>query len=187
MKKTKAALRAECLNRRRSLSEESRAEAGVRAAEILLAQPLKDMGTVISGYWPLHGEFDVRPVFLSLGKAGFTLALPVIETAKAPLIFRRYVPGDTLLKDTKHDIYEPLSSAQILVPEVLLVPLVAFDRNGFRLGLGGGYYDRTLAGMSKRITIGVGYADAEVEKIPNEAHDVKMDYILTEKEWIKVA
>lgn len=187
MKKTKAALRAECLSRRRSLPEDARAAAAERAAQILAGQPLKAMGKIVSGYWPLHGEFDVRPALLALGKAGFALALPVIETAKAPLIFRRYAPGDTLLKDTTHDIYEPLPSAQILVPDILLVPLVAFDRNGFRLGLGGGYYDRTLAGLGKRITIGIGYADAEVETVPSEAHDVKMDYILTEKEWIKIA
>lgn len=191
MKKAKAELRAQSLLHRNRQPEEVRKAVSEKAAALFKQHALHQNHSVISAYWPMHGEFDVTAIFSTALELGMTGALPVIHTPKAPLIFRQYALGDTLLKDPKYDIYQPLDHAPEITPDLLLVPLLAFDRKGYRLGLGGGYYDRTLEALKasgKRFTtIGIGYSECEVEKIPHEAHDIAMDMILTENELIKVA
>lgn len=191
MKKAKAALREQSLLHRNRQPVEVREAASQKAANLFKQHKLHEGHKIVSAYWPVHGEFDVTAVFTTALHAGLTGALPVIHAAKSPLLFRHYAIGDTLLKDTRYDIYEPLEKSPVVTPDLLLVPLLAFDRKGYRLGLGGGYYDRTLEALKKDgarfTTIGIGYAECEVEKIPHELHDMPMDMILTEKELIKVA
>ena len=188
MKKQKAALRETCLQQRNRKTEEERRHAGQQAAALLQHSPLLVPASHISAYWPVHGEFDVRPVIAMLHGHGKACALPVIPAPKLPLQFRLYHPGDTLAKDAHYGMYQPLAAAKEVTPNLLLVPLLAFDRAGLRLGLGGGYYDRTLAALknaSHRFTaIGVGYAECELPALPKEPHDFALDYVLTEKEII---
>jgi 5-formyltetrahydrofolate cyclo-ligase len=102
------------------------------------------------------------------------------------MIFRRYTQGDRLEQNPLYNFMQPLENSPIVTPDIILVPLVAFDRSGARLGMGGGYYDRTLAAGNFK-TIGIAFAVCEVDKIPTEPHDIYMDAILTEKELIRIS
>ena len=166
-----------------------RAEAYARhgdSAGLALAQrglPVKAAG-VVSGFTPFRDEISVLPLMDTLAGAGFTLALPVVIAKGEPLIFRRYRPGD-LLVPGRWDILAPPETATELLPDLLLVPLLAFDRQGHRLGYGGGFYDRTLAKLRalKPITaIGVAYAAQEVGAVPRAPYDQPLDWIMTEVE-----
>ena len=119
------------------------------------------------------------PLLEALASRGFALALPCIVEPELPLIFRAWTPGQPLAPG-KLRIPEPLVSA----PAVVLVPLVGFDRSGHRLGQGGGFYDRTLEGLST-LSIGLAYAVQEVDAVPVEPWDRKLDWIVTENEAVK--
>jgi 5-formyltetrahydrofolate cyclo-ligase len=128
---------------------------------------------IVAGYWPIREEADPRQLMKALGGP---LALPRIEGKT--LSFRRWREGDALV-DNQHGIAEPRADAEVLTPDVVLVPLLAFDLTGHRLGYGGGYYDRTLAALNAR-TIGVAYAGQRVESLPREPHDHPLEAVLTE-------
>ena len=137
---------------------------------------------VVAGYWPVRDEADPRGLMQALAARGATLALPRIEESNAALSFRRWRNGDALI-DNHHAIREPLAEAPRVVPNLVLVPLLAFDSTGHRLGYGGGYYDRTLAGLraaSPVTAIGIAYAGQEIAAIPHEANDQRLDMVLTE-------
>ncbi|MBV8060909.1 MAG: 5-formyltetrahydrofolate cyclo-ligase [Alphaproteobacteria bacterium] len=142
---------------------------------------------IIAGYRALPDEVDIEPVLTLFHVNGHPLAMPVVEEKSRPLLFRSYKPGDVMRRGMK-GVEEPLSIAAAVTPDVLLVPLTAFDRRGARLGQGGGYYDRTLAGLrcTKTImAIGVALSVQEMPNIPLEKHDALLDYIVTEKEVIR--
>lgn len=151
---------------------------------------LKQRGRgVVAGYWPVKSEVNILPLLEKWQVAGGEAALPVVVERNSPLSFYLWTP-ETPMRDSDWGIKEPdVGKDQAVVPDIVLVPLVAFDRQGRRLGYGGGYYDRTLRELScikSFITIGMGYASQECEMIPAEDHDVTLDYIVTEKEVYRV-
>jgi 5,10-methenyltetrahydrofolate synthetase len=137
-------------------------------------------GLTLSAYWPIKGEPDLRPLLTELHAQGANIALPVVEVRGAPLVFRRWSPDMTLVRGD-WNIPVPPPDAETLTPEIALAPLVGWDGAGFRLGYGGGYFDRTLAALSPRpFTIGIGLQSARLATIFPQPHDIALDAILTE-------
>ncbi len=137
-------------------------------------------GQVFSAYWPIKGEPDLRPLMHELHAAGVTIALPIVETKAAPLVFRRWTP-DTKMVRGDWNIPVPPPEADALVPDITLAPLMGWDDLGYRLGYGGGYFDRTLAALSPRpATIGIGLQTAQLATIYPQPHDIALDIILTD-------
>jgi 5-formyltetrahydrofolate cyclo-ligase len=161
------------------------------AGEALAARGLpvarKAETSVISVFHSFDTEISTFELFDKLIAEGWTTALPVVVAKNAPLVFRQWAPGEALVLG-RWNIKVPPEEAPEVVPDVLLVPLLAFDRKGFRLGYGGGFYDRTLETLRtlRRVTaIGVAYAGQEVDSVPHEEFDQRLDWIMTEKETIK--
>ncbi|MGR3315061.1 5-formyltetrahydrofolate cyclo-ligase [Roseovarius indicus] len=137
-------------------------------------------GMVFSAYWPIKGEPDLRPLMAELHDAGATVALPLVETKAAPLTFRRWTP-DTRMVRGDWNIPVPPPDAPIVTPDIALAPLVGWTADGYRLGYGGGYFDRTLAALDpKPFVIGIGFEAAELPTIYPQPHDIPLDLILTE-------
>ena len=146
-----------------------------------LAEALSSCGTQLIGfYWPFRGEYDPREVMAALRAKGTRLALPVIVARGQPLIFREWQPG-SLMREGVWNVPVP-ESGEAVLPDLLVVPLVGFDAHGYRLGYGGGFYDRTIAAMKmKPRTIGVGFALGRLETIYPQPHDIALDTIITEQ------
>ena len=143
--------------------------------------------SVVSGFWPMGDELDIRPVLLHFHEQGNPCALPITGRKGTPLRFRRWTP-ETVMVDAVFGTREPPSTADLLEPDVLIVPLLAFDAAGRRLGYGAGYYDRTLAELRGRkpvLAVGVAYAGQEVAEVPHDASDEPLDYIVTERGLIQ--
>lgn len=176
----KAALRTAALGRRAALSPAERAA----AAEALLAADLAiPTGAVVSGFLPIRDEIDAVPLLSALAARGHPLALPVVVGGSAGLVFRRWRPGEPLVA-AGFGLREPPAAAGEVAPDVLLVPLAAFDRRGHRIGYGRGYYDKALAALDaggRRRAIGVAFAAQEVPAVPDEPHDRSLDAVLTEQ------
>jgi 5-formyltetrahydrofolate cyclo-ligase len=134
-------------------------------------------------------EIDPRPLGEALRSLGWRLALPASEEPDAPVVFRGWRPGDRLAPDAM-GIAAPLAAAAEVQPDVVVAPLIAFDRKGGRLGQGGGYYDRTLQALRKSAKapafVGLAFSIQEVDHVPLEPHDQRLDAILTEKAFIPV-
>lgn len=142
---------------------------------------------VFSAYWPMKTELDVRPLMFSLFNRGFTVSLPVVSGKDEPLLFRRWEP-DARLVEGPYGTEQPDEKYETVTPTVLLLPLLAFDRYGGRLGYGGGFYDRTvnlLRRTGNPVVIGAAFSEQEIEVVPLEDTDEKMNFILTEAEIIK--
>ncbi len=159
--------------------------AGDRAAAKFMASIDPAPETAVSGYWPIDDELDCRPLLHSLGAAGCIVGLPVVVARRAPLVFRRWTPG-AVMEAGVLAIPAPASDAAPVVPSVLVVPLLAFDRSGHRLGHGGGYYDRTLAALracgGPVLAVGFAFAAQEVAAVPHDETDQRLDWIVTERE-----
>jgi 5,10-methenyltetrahydrofolate synthetase len=137
-------------------------------------------GRVLSGYWPIKGEPDLRDWLGRQHAAGRIIALPVVEQPGAPLVFRRWIPGMAMVRG-HWNIPVPPQTAERLTPDIALAPLVGWDRAGYRLGYGGGYFDRTLAALDPRPrVIGIGLQSARLLTIHPQPHDIAMDWIVTE-------
>lgn len=137
---------------------------------------------VVAGYRAHGSEIDPWPLMARFAKAGARLALPAATAADGPLVFRAYRPGDALAPDVA-GMAAPLEAAEPLTPDLVIVPLLAFDAGGGRLGQGGGHYDRTLAalrGGGPVFVLGLAYQAQQIGRIPAEAHDQRLDAILTE-------
>lgn len=147
-------------------------------------KPSKDQ--VISAYWPNGKEFDVRFLLDELVKQGFTCALPCVQKDSRVLNFKKWTHESKMVQ-RDFGIMEP-EEGDVLTPDIVITPLLAFDQKGYRLGYGGGYYDATIESLrqDKEITyIGVGYAEqAVLFKLPREEHDIPLDYMLTPKSII---
>jgi 5-formyltetrahydrofolate cyclo-ligase len=182
---SKADLRAAALTRRDHLSAEHRAAAAQEIAARGL--PFEIMqGAVVAGYSPIRSEIDPTPLMRNLAAHDVQLALPVIIAADQPLKFRAWSPGDRL-QPGRLGILEPLPGAAEIIPDMLLVPLAAFDRSGHRIGYGAGHYDRTFAQLRASrtiIAVGLAFAAQEIPVIPASAHDARLDLVLTESETI---
>ena len=151
------------------------------AAEICAREGLA--APVVSVYWPIRSELNTRPLIEALAERGWTAVLPVMHKVKHPLVFRAFAPGDDLVKGP-FGLSEPASDKPAFDPDIVFSPLAAFDRRGFRLGYGGGIYDATLAELRAKkrvVAVGVAYACQEAAEVPTEAHDQRLDYVLTER------
>src|SRR4030081_2485669 len=179
----KTILRAAALARRDALSGGQRMAAAQAIA--LRGLPIEIMpGTVVAGYSPIRSEIDPAPLMQELAARGMQLALPVIAARDSPLGFRAWAANDKLQRGPL-GILEPSPDAAEIVPDIVLVPLAAFDRLGHRIGYGAGHYDRTLQHLRKLkliTAIGVAFAVQEIDVIPAQSHDVALDYVLTETE-----
>ena len=178
----KAALRRTVLARRREThaARKEQAPADLRDRVIAALQP---RGKIIAGYWPLGDEIDPRPALIALGDAGGQMALPAVAGQGMVLIFRGWRQGDAL-ESGPFGTAHPPSRAPLVEPDTLLLPLIAFDAAGNRLGYGAGYYDRTVATLRRQrkiLVIGIAYDEQEVPEVPAAPHDQRLDAIITDR------
>lgn len=151
-----------------------------RIAEHLATVIGPPRGLVVSAYWPFRGEPDLRSLMKTLARQGGQPALPVVVEHGRPLAFRAWSPGDPLARGV-WNIPIPEESAPEVVPDVVIAPVIGFDRQCYRLGFGGGFYDRTLAALERRPRVlGVGYSFAAIATIYPQWHDIPMDLVITE-------
>ncbi len=157
-----------------------------RLAEIGAGLAAEYQAQTVSGFWPIKNEPSTLPLLETLSGRGIVTSLPVMVGRDQPLTFRAWRPGEPLA-EVQMKIKEPPPEAPEVLPDLLFVPLAAFDRQGGRLGYGAGYYDRTLAKLRalKTITaVGVAFGVQELLEIPQEPHDEPLDYVLTERNLI---
>jgi len=182
----KARLRNEALARRRLVGPEIRAAFSARLAGEGVRLARRFEARIVSAFHPIRGEPDTLALLDALAREGFATALPVTVSRAAPLTFRRWRPGEPTAPG-EMNIPEPPPEAPEVEPDLLFTPLSAFDRRGHRIGFGAGHYDRTLARLRAkgRVTaVGIAYSVSEVPRAPDEPHDQRLDYILTESELI---
>ena len=181
----KAVLRREALARRDALPRELRAA----AAEAIAARPFPAAikpGAVVSGFMPMKSEINPIPLMRKLADAGATLALPVVAGKGRPLIMRAWSVGEPLASGV-WGIREPKPDAPEVFPDILIVPLLAFDRRGHRIGYGAGYFDMTITALRARkpvVAAGIAFAAQEIAEVPTTPRDARLDLVLTEREVI---
>lgn len=182
------AQRARLLDARHAMSVADRQAVGEAIARhirpVIEAKAAAMQGLVLSAYWPIKAEPNLRNLLTELHQQGVHIALPVVVQKAAPMEFRRWTPETKLVKGD-WNIPVPPPSAERLVPDIAIAPLVgwAIDKaqRGWRLGYGGGYFDRTLAALDPRpFVIGIGFQSAKVETIFPQPHDIAFDLIITE-------
>ena len=175
--------------RRHAAREAAGPLAGEAAARNFLVAIEPPPGCVVSGYWPLDDELDPRPLLEALHARGHVCGLPVVVGKGRPLVFRAWAPGQRLVPAVL-GISVPAGDAPEVTPEVVLTPLLAFDGRGFRLGQGGGYYDRTLAALRAQATrvgagpvlaVGMGFAAQRLARVPSDEADQRLDWVVTER------
>ena len=183
----KHSLRQACLARRAGVGPgaalafgQALALSGPHLVREAIAVPGAPQNPVISAYWPIGDEADTRPLLAALAAQGFTTALPVTGARGTPLQFRLWREGDPMVPGQMR-IPEPAPELPAAAPDILFIPLAAFDRRGHRIGYGAGHYDCTLALLREtrpELAIGVGYPVQEIAEVPNEAHDMPLDFVL---------
>ncbi|MGV8952888.1 MAG: 5-formyltetrahydrofolate cyclo-ligase [Cypionkella sp.] len=175
----KAALRDRARAVRAAIDHDTRAEAGMQAAASFFDGLAPQHGQVVAGYWPILDEFDCKPILLRLMDSGQPVCLPVTD-GDQPLVMRLWAEGEPLYP-SGFGTLAPIDSAPVVEPDLIIVPLLGFDKHGTRLGYGKGHYDRTIAIMSKKPRlIGLAFAAQEIDFIPAAQHDVPLDAIVTE-------
>ena len=178
---TKLKLREDALRQRAAAHVRQKDGAGETVRGLGLGLIGQLPGSIVSGYFPIRDELDTIPLLSGVINSGRRVALPVIAAKATPLIFRSWQPGDAL-EPKPFGLQEPLLGAPELLPEILLVPLSAFDSAGYRIGYGGGFYDRTLElyRSTRKVTaIGVAYDEQEVPSFQHEPHDQRLDFLIT--------
>ena len=176
----KAALRKEAHKQRGQLHPSLRLDAARDAVGHFLERVPLAKGEVVAAYWPIRDELDIKHLIARLMDSGRPVALPVVLGDEEPLELRLWQDGSPLY-EAGFGTLAPPDDAPRVVPDIVLVPLLGFDKHGTRLGYGGGYYDRTLARLEKRPRlVGFAFARQEVDHIPRQAHDVPLDAIVTE-------
>jgi 5-formyltetrahydrofolate cyclo-ligase len=181
----KAELRRQAFAHRDALTGEARAAAAEAIAERPFPVPIVP-GVIVSGFFPIRTEINPLPLMRKLAEAGATLALPVVVARGHPLILRAYAFGDALASG-QWGIREPGPNAAEVIPDMMLVPLAAFDRTGHRIGYGAGYYDMTIAkarALKPVTAIGIAFAAQEIDRVPATPRDERLDLVLTERETI---
>jgi 5-formyltetrahydrofolate cyclo-ligase len=182
MSESKETLREEARRHRARIDPAS--EDSEQAAMYFFDVIKPDVRQTVAAYWPKEGEFDISPVLERLLEGGYTCALPVLKKGDKELRFARWAE-DMPLETGPYGISQPVISAatEFILPDIVIVPLLAFDRRGLRLGYGGGYYDRALRSLrqEKKITaVGICYAQqAVLFNLPAEDHDEKLDWVVT--------
>jgi 5-formyltetrahydrofolate cyclo-ligase len=182
---SKSDLRTAALAAREALSGGERAAAAHAIATRGLPLEIAP-GTIVSGYSPIRSEVDPAPLMRALAAQGAQLALPVVLARGKSLSFRAWSPNDRLVLGSL-GILEPSPAAAEVMPDIMLVPLAAFDGQGHRIGYGAGHYDFTLAHLRKLkhvIAIGLAFAAQEIVAVPALPHDVALDYVLTETDML---
>jgi 5-formyltetrahydrofolate cyclo-ligase len=185
IKDLKAKLRRDAMARREALPTIDRVAAAQAIAERGLPVKIAP-GGVVSGYSPLKSEISPMPLLRRCADGGAALALPVVVGRGHPLVMRAWAFGAPLASGV-WGIREPPPAAPEVFPDILIVPLLAFDRRGHRIGYGAGYYDMTLArlrGMKTVTAIGIAFAAQEVDTVPTTPRDAPLDFVLTEREII---
>jgi 5-formyltetrahydrofolate cyclo-ligase len=182
----KSELRAQALARRNALPPQERA-AAAEAIAVRGFPSLVAPGAIVAGFFPMRSEINPMPLLRKLHAAGAGLALPVVAGRENPLIMRAWA-FDAPLKSGVWGIREPMPEAGEVFPDILLVPLLAFDRRGHRIGYGAGYYDRTiqrLRAMKPIVAAGIAFAAQEIALVPATPRDAPLDLVLTEHEVIE--
>ena len=181
----KAIMRREATARRGALPAAERQQ----AAETIAARPFPvaiPPGAIVSGFMPLKSEVNPLPLLRKLAEAGAALALPVVAGKGQPLVMRGWAFGGPLASGV-WGIREPMPDASAVDPDILIVPLLMFDRRGHRLGYGAGYYDMTITALRAKkaiVAVGIAYAAQEVDTVPITPRDARLDLVLTEQETI---
>ncbi len=181
----KSIIRKDAMLRRDALPADARAAAAETIAARAFPLDVKP-GVVVSGFFPLKTEISPLPLMRRLAAAGAQLALPVIDGRGKPLVMRAFAFGDELASG-QWGIREPKPEAAEVAPDILLVPLLAFDRTGHRIGYGAGYYDMTIAkfrDVKSIVAAGIAFAAQEIEQVPVTPRDARLDLVLTEREII---
>ena len=182
----KSELRRQALERRRDVDPSTRTALSARLALVGLEWARRWRPRIVAAFLPIRDEPDAGPLLAALQAHGFATALPVVAGRSAPLAFRLWRAGEPLARGAL-GVPEPGAAAPLVEPDLLFVPLAAFDRRGHRIGYGAGHYDRALKLLRAKApirAIGVAYAVSEVDAAPDEPHDERLDFILTEREWI---
>jgi len=182
----KAQLRKTLYARRKAAHAAGAVAAGEAAADRFVDAGFASGARIVSGYRPIRTEIDPTPLMKRLSAQGLTLAVPVIVAPGQALEFRTWWPGCTM--ETGAFGAEIPVGGEIVEPDLVIAPLIGFDRRGWRLGYGGGFYDRTLAGLrARRPTLAVGFAFSAQEEpeIPREPTDQPLDAVVTERECIR--
>jgi 5-formyltetrahydrofolate cyclo-ligase len=177
----KRAERTRALARRAAAFAAHGSTAGAQLADHGLSFLKITPGAVVSGFSAIRDEIDPAALLARLHAAGYRICLPVMEGKGLPLVFRAWSPGDAMGK-VQWGIAEPLPDKPVLEPDVVLVPLLAFDATGYRLGYGGGFYDRTLArlrAIKPVVAVGVAYDELKVDAVPHQGYDQPLDWVLT--------
>ena len=184
-RETKRALRQALLQDRAAMMAAHADTARLAIRDRYLSSFEPPAGTVVSAFWPMPGELDLRPLLEALHARGCVCGLPVVVARNSPLVFRSWEPGVTLIT-SRFGISEPGPERPAVRPQHALVPLLAFDDDGYRLGYGGGFYDRTLAalrhdGAGPVVAIGVGLEAQRRPSLPREPFDARLDWLVTDE------
>ncbi|MCE2872032.1 MAG: 5-formyltetrahydrofolate cyclo-ligase [Oxalobacteraceae bacterium] len=174
----KVELRQQLIAARRSMSELEKSQADARILQRLSDWLTKYQPASLGAYIAMSGEPELLSLYESLDSRGITLAMPVVVEKNQPLIYVRWLPGESLKRDASGTM-APALHEQIIQPEVVLAPCLGFNDEGFRLGYGGGYFDRTLAQSPRPTAVGIAYAVTR-RQFATEAHDIALDYIITD-------
>jgi 5-formyltetrahydrofolate cyclo-ligase len=183
VKEDKAQLREEVRAERLTAFREGACEASQKLSHHLLVLLESQPVCKIAGYWAVGSEINLSPLIGDLDEKGWSVSLPVIVKKDAPLIFRSWHSGDELTKGPFNTL-QPKPVRDEVFPDVILVPLLAFDDQKFRLGQGGGFYDRTLEQLKNSeggvVSVGVAFAAQRVNVVPRDKYDARLDFIVTE-------
>lgn len=178
----KKSLRSTMMARRFSAGN-NRPDASQKLRDVFLSNVSLPPASLIAGYCPCRGEIDPAPLVGALLRAKHRVCLPCVVRGSALLSFREWFPGSKLVQGPLGSVFEPPDTAPSVTPSVLLVPLLAFDKKGKRLGYGGGYYDRTLAFLRRQhriLAVGLGFSEQAVAAVPADENDEPLDAVVTD-------
>jgi len=187
IRKQKYRLRKKSSERRAALHAANSAAGSAGLARVAMSVLPLTNGKHIAGFCSIRSEIETTPLLTALHELKIRIALPVVIAAGLPLIFREWIAGEPL-KSGLHGTRHPGSGSNKIEPDLVLVPLLAFDSQGGRLGYGAGYYDRTLHELKKKragvLAVGVAYDDQQVEEVPTGAKDSRLDAVITDRRLV---
>lgn len=177
----KAGIRKAVLTRRATIDAAATAPRTAAVAERMMTLLARFPVGAISAFRSFGDEIGTAPLLAALDGAGYRIGLPIVIGKGKPLVFRQWRPGD-VMGSGPYGIEQPLATSPEIEPDILIVPMAAFDKDGYRVGYGGGFYDRSLAALRAKksvVTIGLAYDEQEVEAVPRDAYDARLDYLVT--------